>query len=153
MRVFNPAKRKEHLRKYREDNREMLRAARRAYYAENKDKHKAYAVANADKIREISKRCRARNPEQYNDTARRWRKKHLPEVKRVQAEWRKNNPEKAKAHQVVGNATRCGRMGERKCSVCGKTRRLRSTIVSAVVVSSTPLHVAQGGPFKCRLRK
>jgi len=107
----NPEKSREYSKKYRTENKELIReknknspvakAHRKEYYIRNKEKKAAYQAewqrVNKDSVNERNRAYRARHPEK----AREYHKKRMesnPEAKRILSRaWAKANPGKVNA--------------------------------------------------------
>lgn len=95
----------------------------RSRKCECKECHKAHVRANRRAKREYY-RAQALKPDRVNARkAYRDRKKQDPNFLKIQSEyvknWRSKNAVKTKAHAMVGNAIKRGRIKRRPCEVCG----------------------------------
>lgn len=93
---------KQHYKRYRELNREILDKKRRVYYAKNKEriiaKEKVRRESKRDEILAKKRASYLANREKHNASARRYQLQH-PEVhKRANATYRKNNLDKIRLH-------------------------------------------------------
>lgn len=54
--------------------------------------------------------------------SREWEKNNLDRSRELKLNWIKNNPIKRKAHIIIGNAIRDGKLKKNPCEVCGKLK-------------------------------
>ena len=90
-------------------------------------KHKMMADGHLNKCKECTK-IDVRKHRRENDSVREYDRERskLPERKSKTAEvtkkWRENNPDGYRAHYLLGNAVRDGRIKREPCEVCGDAR-------------------------------
>jgi hypothetical protein len=89
-------------------------------------------VASKDGLSACCKRCqkiydaqRARDPERAEHRAR-MRPKYADKRTEYNRRWRKKNPEAYKAHTIVNNAIRDGKIAKAPCTVCGTTENIEA---------------------------
>jgi hypothetical protein len=85
---------KECKKKYREDNKEMLKETYKNYRDNNKEKIKNYVINNSEKIKEYQKEYRKNNKETNSINQKEWYYNNINKARKVRREYQKNNKEK-----------------------------------------------------------
>ena len=106
-------------RKYREKNREDLRAQAREYVAQHRAErdayYRGYLKHNRARRLQTTYDYYERNREKIAVVGRQWKQAH-PERDR---EYRMRFPQKYRARTAVGNAIASGKLVRQPCEVCG----------------------------------
>lgn len=88
-----------------------------------KSRVKKHRNENADYFRKYDKRRYLEQPQRKKQTRKsykNWIKKNPDGPTTVAREWRRRNPQKYKAHIIVGNAIRAGLILREGCKICGE---------------------------------
>lgn len=90
-----------------------------------KAKVRAYAAANPEKIRKLTREKKRRS--KYKILAKRWVRRNITRSREIKNNWASRNREKRKAHGVVRNAIRGGRLRRpKRCDSCQKVRKVHA---------------------------
>jgi hypothetical protein len=128
----NPKYYRNFSKRYREENRELLRKRAVISYYVNWEKRAEQARRSYEKHREKIARKRAKKNRKQEEREKNrlrqaeWRKSNRSKCGEVVANWKKKNPQKAGAHSLVLWAVKTGVLNRPdKCEECGKSGKIQ----------------------------